>query len=192
MAQFVTHIQPTLVESSHHHPPHGHHHKDHHHAKDHHHYHHQSDKTHFVIKSPNRLERPHELHYKESHSEVHHHKETHLSHSRDYPVLPHTPTPAEHHHQDVEVYHGEHKRNSGHYTDSHGVLHPYDIHFVDSQGIYRDYQGHGVNEEDGEKERRRKSKSLEKSPMEGGRPTPPQFIDIQPVHGENKQVGRVD
>lgn len=37
MAQFVTHIQPTLVETSHHHVPH-HHHKEHHKEKGLHHH----------------------------------------------------------------------------------------------------------------------------------------------------------
>lgn len=41
MAQFVTHIQPTLVEASHHHVPHQHHHHNkglhqHHHRESHH------------------------------------------------------------------------------------------------------------------------------------------------------------
>lgn len=190
MAQFVTHIQPTLVEASHHHIPHSYHHKEHHkdhhgkehHAKEHHgkdHHHareHGSEKGHMVIKSPHKMERSHDIHY----------KDLHMGHSREYPVLPHSPMD---HHHDGDACHGEHKR------DSHGVLlYSCDIHFMDSQGIYRDYQGHGIEMDDHhkdhstEKEKQHKSRSAEKSPLDGGRPTPPKFIDIQPIHGENKQV----
>lgn len=41
MAQFVTHIQPTLIEASHHHIPHPHHHKEHHEKHDKHHKEHE-------------------------------------------------------------------------------------------------------------------------------------------------------
>ncbi|XP_018575514.1 histidine-rich glycoprotein-like [Anoplophora glabripennis] len=196
MAQFVTHIQPTLVEASHHHLPHSHHHKEHHkdhylkehhgkehHAKDHHHAKEHGSEKHMAIKSPHKMaDRPREIHY----------KDLHMGHSREYPVLPHSPV--EQHHHDGEAYHGEQRRDSAHYFDSHGLVHPYDIHFMDSQGIYRDYQGHGIEVDDihkdysTEKEKHHKARSVDKSPLDGVKPIPPKFIDIQPVHGENKLV----
>lgn len=185
MAQFVTHIQPTLVEASHHHLPHSHHHKEHHkehHPKEHHPKdHHHAKEYGMMIKSPHKMERSHDIHY----------KDLHMGHSREYPVLPHSPM--EHHH-DEDSYHGEQKRDSAHYVDSHGVVHPFEIHFMDSQGIYRDYQGHGIDVDDyhkdysTEKDKHHKGKSVDRSPLEGARPIPPKFIDIQPVHGENKLV----
>ncbi|KAJ8951621.1 hypothetical protein NQ318_012291 [Aromia moschata] len=132
MAQFVTHIQPTLVESSHHHIPHPHHHKDHH--RDHHSKEHGSKEHHHAItKSPHRGDHR-ELPYKDGH----------LGHSKDFPVLPHTPL--EHHHEEETSYDGR-KRDSGQYLDSHGMPHTFELHFVDSQGIHRDYHGHGIDDD---------------------------------------------
>lgn len=58
MAQFITHIQPTLVEASHHHVPHPH---PHHHKE-----HHEKHEKH---------EKPHEKHHKES--DIPHNKDIH-------------------------------------------------------------------------------------------------------------------
>ncbi|XP_057661824.1 uncharacterized protein LOC130897163 isoform X11 [Diorhabda carinulata] len=198
MAQFVTHIQPTLVESSHHHVPHVHHHKEHHkeHHKDHHHHgkehgkDHGKDKEHHLSKSPHKSE--------------HHSHEYYLSsHHREFPVLPQVP--GDHHHEDhhhhinggnkrdSEYYEhsnssGSSKRDSGHYLDSHGISHEFELHFIDSQGIHRDFHGHGIDEDHHIMEKDKHHKRSDKSPYreEGSRPTPPQFINIQPVHLENK------
>ncbi|XP_074034962.1 uncharacterized protein isoform X11 [Leptinotarsa decemlineata] len=170
MAQFVTHIQPTLMESSHHHIPHTHHHKDHH--KDHHHGKdsHGKEKEHLVpTKSPHKMDHP----------PPDHHIMT--GHHREFPVLPYSPKDHDHHEADHHHIEGGGKRDSGQYVDSHGVPHTFDMHFIDSQGIYRDYHGHGVDDDShGDK---RKT-----TPFREGfvRPTPPQSIDIQPVHFENK------
>ncbi|CAG9761579.1 unnamed protein product [Ceutorhynchus assimilis] len=185
MAQFVTHIQPTLVEASHHHIPHPHlhHHKEHQdYYKDHH--------------------EKHEKHHKEGAegSKDHHGKEKHgtkvqlskIGHSpQHYPVLPATPS---HHHHDEHVDH-EHKRDSGQYLDSHGIPHTYQLHFIDSQGIHRDFHGH-VEDNYVEKEEVfvRKAVPEDRSPYEKSpirdekRPVPPQFIHLHTVHGttENK------
>ncbi|VEN35053.1 unnamed protein product, partial [Callosobruchus maculatus] len=183
MAQFVTHIQPTLIESSQHHTPH-HHHKDHHgkehYSKDHH------GKDH---------------HGKDHHGKEHHHgtskshKGDHHSHEhhpgpRDFPFLP--PTPAEHHRHEQDYHHDYKRDSSGHYVDSHGVPHAFEMHFIDSQGIRRDYHGdaiekghHEMEKSDKEKSKRKDQKSPFKEEL-GGRPTPPQFIDVHPVHLENK------
>ncbi|KAJ8964250.1 hypothetical protein NQ314_005026 [Rhamnusium bicolor] len=186
MAQFVTHIQPTLMEASHHHIPHPHHHKDHH--KDHHGKEQYGSKEHhgMIVKSPHKVDHPHDIHY----------KDLHIGHSRDYPVLPHTPIE---HHQDVEGHRSDHKRDSGHYVDSHGVPHSFELHFIDSQGIYRDYHGHGIEADDYykdqhiEKEKHHKGRKEDKSPFkeDSTRPIPPQFIDLNPVHVENKHVSKL-
>ncbi|KAJ8982140.1 hypothetical protein NQ317_011286 [Molorchus minor] len=179
MAQFVTHIQPTLMESSHHHNPAQHHHhhlfkelhRDHHkehHGKDHH------SKEHLG------KEQAGKEHYKSPHKDSHH--IGHLGHSREFPVMPHTP--AEHHHE-VETPQNDSKRSSRQYIDSHGVPHEFELSFLDSQGIHRDFQGHGINDEEFRKDVQMEKE--ETSPFrESTRPTPPQSIDIRPIHMENK------
>jgi hypothetical protein len=184
MAQFVTHIQPTLVEASHHHLPHHHkdsHIKDHHlfHVKEPHPHHHEINVNH------------HKDHHKESHHKETHHKESH--HAREFPVLPH-PHMEQSSHNGHEAHDADYKtkRDSGQYMDSHGVSHTFQLRFVDSQGIHRDCHGHGINREV-EKERHQKQrdhhedKSPYKSVEEGAKPVPPQFIDL---HGpsDNKNV----
>lgn len=166
MAQFVTHIQPTLVEASHHHVPH--HHKDHH-PKEH-------SKEHSHGKS--------EHHHKESatyHSKEHpdHHHAKHHSRARDFPILPSLA-----HHDSVKVQEKE-TREGGFYQDSHGLLHEYQMRFIDSQGICRDYHGHGIDGEDFR---------IDKSPCvieDASRPVPPSYIELQPVYPENKTVSAV-
>lgn len=171
MAQFVTHIQPTLVEASHHHPPHYHkdtHFKEHHHPPPH-------------IKEI-------DIHHKDSHHKDHQHH-PHQSQSREFPVLPHphiehstTSTTNEN-----EQY--KSKRDSGQYLDSHGVSHTFQLHFIDSQGIHRDYHGHAMDEKEKQK---RKDHLEEKSPnrliQDLTKPTPPQFISLSKGHGDNKNV----
>lgn len=69
-------------------------------------------------------------------------------------MLPsHTPL----HYKDFADYHLQYhpddpsnihsNRNSGHYVDSHGVPHEFQLHFIDSQGIVRDYHGHAIDVE---------------------------------------------
>lgn len=181
MAQFVTHIQPTLVEASHHHPPH--YHKETH-IKEHHHPHPHPPPSH--VKEV-------DSHHKDGHHKDGHHKDhqhhPHPSHSREFPVLPHphiehstTSTTNEN-----EQY--KNKRDSGQYLDSHGVSHTFQLHFIDSQGIHRDYHGHAMDE----KEKQKKKDHLEdKSPnrpvQDPTKPTPPQFISLSKGHGDNKNV----
>ncbi|KAK9878029.1 hypothetical protein WA026_020657 [Henosepilachna vigintioctopunctata] len=203
MAQFVTHIQPTLVEASHHHLPHHHkehkdhekHHRDHKdhekHYKDHHHKDHHDEKK----------------HGKSTKQEFHHRHESsveslmkdsqmHQGHPREFPVLPH-PYQESHHHEHTHEHQKEKKRDSGSYVDSHGNQHTFQLHFVDSQGIRRDYHGHAIDDthlkEHLEKEKHFKEKSVpmeEKSPLKSmaERPVPPNFIDLHPLHAENKSV----
>nr|XP_015834181.1 PREDICTED: ankyrin-3 isoform X12 [Tribolium castaneum] len=169
MAQFVTHIQPTLVEASHHHVPHQHHHKElHHHHKeyhetiDHHHKEHKDHKDH-----------------KDSH---HHHKDSSHHHLRDFPVLPHPHVEHSPHNGHDDVDHKS-KRDSGQYLDSHGVSHTFQLHFVDSQGIYRDYHGHAI---DKDSEGRHKK---EKSPFKDeAKAIPPQYIDLGGHYLDNKNT----
>lgn len=224
MAQFVTHIQPTLIEASHHHPPHHykevHHLKDSHHSKDffHHKEHHAKDAHHSKdthhskdahhskeghhSKEAHHLKEQHAKHYEETgrgnkeHSELEgHYKDVqlHQGHPRDFPVLAH-------HNQSLQYkdfaeshYHGHyeegksdgHKRNSGHYIDSHGVPHEFQLHFIDSQGIHRDYHGHPIDTDHYHKEQKPHE---EKSHKE--KPIPPKYIDIQPIQFENKKVSQ--
>ncbi|XP_065160957.1 ankyrin-2-like isoform X4 [Atheta coriaria] len=176
MAQFVTHIQPTLVEASHHHTPghsHGHHKELHHPPKEH---HSKGDKDH------------------RDHGDGHHHGGG--GHGRDFPVLPshHSLHFTEHHdagkHDSQHAHNGHgthsggshstHKRHSqdkgrGHYLDSHGISHEYQMHFIDAQGIHRDQHGHGIIEP-----------SFEETIPSKSKPQPPKYIDIQPVYTENK------
>lgn len=198
MAQFVTHIQPTLIEASHHHAP-MHHHKEVHYPKELHHKEHKDHKDHKYHDESGRSHKDHkdlESHYKDL--------QMHQGHPRDFPVLPHhQPLTykdfAESHAHYEEGKSDGHKRNSGHYVDSHGVSHEFQLHFIDSQGIYRDYHGHAIEIEGhhhkehdhfGEKynrERLEKQKAHEEKHKE--KPIPPQFIDL---HGtpqlENKKV----
>lgn len=182
MAQFVTHIQPTLIEASHHHIPHTPHHKDHHgkdhHGKDHHGKekdHHGKERDHYgPSKSPHRGTPTHSLH------------EYHPGHPPlPYPCLP--PTPEHHHH----MHEPGSKRNSGHY-ESHGIPHPSELHYIDSHGVHRIYHAIDDEHDHGEKDKhhhhKKKDSRDEKMPIkeDGTRPTPPQFINITPVHLENK------
>lgn len=171
MAQFVTHIQPTLMEASHHHSPMHYHkdiHKDHH-LKDHHHMELSKHKEHKEHKDL-------ESHYKDM--------QAHQGHPRDFPVLP-SQHPHEHHHHhhgssDHRHAQSEHvpSTEKGQYMDAYGKQHEYQMHFIDSQGIYRDYQGHGVDEMSKDDERSApKTKAV-----------PPQYIDLQPLYNENKVV----
>lgn len=187
MAQFVTHIQPTLMEASHHHVPHPHHHKEaskEHTSKDH---------------------RPKEHHHPKEHTtkdhgkDHHHHKDSldlfhvkALRHSSPpFPVLPHG-----HHdsHHDLNARMVElqvDQKESGLYLDSHGLPHSYHMKFIDSQGIYRDYHGHGIdgveyrNEELLEKERKNQEMKIA---VEEAKAVPPKYIELNPVHTENKGV----
>uniref|UniRef100_A0AAR5P4H9 Death domain-containing protein n=1 Tax=Dendroctonus ponderosae TaxID=77166 RepID=A0AAR5P4H9_DENPD len=146
MAQFVTHIQPTLIEASHHHIPHPHHHKEHHEKHDKHHKEHEKQHKEYD-KHHKELEKYKEVIEHQQCSKDHSLKEKLSSkiylpvvgHStQHYPILPATPS---HHHFD-EHAEQEHKRDSGQYLDSHGIPHTYQLHFIDSQGIHRDFHGH--------------------------------------------------
>ncbi|XP_050292765.1 ankyrin-3-like isoform X2 [Anthonomus grandis grandis] len=212
MAQFVTHIQPTLVEAAHHHVPHPHH--FHHHEKhDKHDKHEKHDKHHKDGGGELQTSKEH----KEKHgTKIHLPKLGHAGHSpQHYPVLPHTPT---HHHHHEQHGSEQEKRDSGQYLDSHGIPHTYQLHFIDSQGIHRDY--HGYVEEHMEKdfqqekeyyqERQwdkrelhmemeevvaRKAVPEDRSPFEKSpsrddkRPTPPQFINLKGVENKYQSDG---
>lgn len=84
------------------------------------------------------------------------------------------------------------KRNSGHY-ESHGIPHPSELHYMDSHGVHRIYHAIDDEHDHGEKDKhhhhhKKKDSRDEKLPEkdECARPTPPQFINITPVHLENK------
>lgn len=197
MAQFVTHIQPTLVEASHHHPPHyyHHHHKDCHQKDCKHHDHHKEEHQHkdghhkeCTIKDCHSKDCQKDHHKDAYHKECtvkdchlkecgHHKKDHHDKESLKSPPL------------SDGSYPQSRKGSQGHfYIDSHGVKHEYDIHFVDEQGIYRQSEVRSHPEND-ENQKESEIKSLHsKSEHEIIKPTPPQFIDIQPVHVENKLV----
>ncbi|XP_045463228.1 ankyrin-2-like isoform X3 [Harmonia axyridis] len=198
MAQFVTHIQPTLVEASHHHLPH--HYKEHKEHKDH-------DKHHKDYHSKDHHSKDHQdekKHGKSTKSDHHHRHESnaeslmkdtqvHQGHPREFPVLPHT-HPEGHHHDHSHEHQKERKRDSGSYVDSHGNQHTFQLHFVDSQGIHRDYHGHAIDDNhpkdysDREKHKEKRASVEDKSPLRSisERPTPPKFIDLHSVHSENK------
>lgn len=98
MAQFVTHIQPTLMEASQHHMP-MHHHKDSY--KDH----HPKDTHHHM--DPGRYKEHKELesHYKDV--------QMHQGHPREFPVLPsqhslHLHDYHHHHHHEGRSHHDRH------------------------------------------------------------------------------------
>lgn len=148
MAQFVTHIQPTLMEASHHHGPH--HHKD-------------------LHKESQKLKEYHKdtlSHHKMHHDDLEGHlkdAQRHQGHPRDFPVLPkdhHGPHHDEYTkgypktdlgHYSKGHYNGQlkesrsHSEDSGLYIDSHGIPHSYQLHFIDAQGIYRDAEGHAID-----------------------------------------------
>lgn len=224
MAQFVTHIQPTLVEASHHHPPH-YYHKDHHrdcHIKD------CLHREHFEHKDGHHKDALHkectvkECHRKECHKDGHHrdayHKECTVKdchskechkekkdthHDKEKKGSHHDKEKKDHHDKQsikspplsddsLKDHHSQSRKSSqGHfYKDSHGIRHEYDMHFVDEQGIYResevrchlkDNQKEEYNEYDLKSPRSRSEHEVIK-------PTPPQYIDIHPVHSENKTV----
>ncbi|XP_044749011.1 ankyrin-2-like isoform X2 [Coccinella septempunctata] len=185
MAQFVTHIQPTLVEASHHHLPHHYkEHKDHDkHHKDYHAKDHSDDKKHGKTKQDHH-------HRHESNAEaIMKDTQMHQGHPRDFPVLPHG-HPDVHHHEHNPDHQKERKRDSGSYVDSHGNQHTFQLHFVDSQGIHRDYHGHAIDENptDERKHKEKRASVEDKSPLRSTseRPTPPKFIDLHSVHSENK------
>lgn len=173
MAQFVTHIQPTLMEASHHHVPH--HHKELH--KDHHPKEHPKEHSHGKSEHHHKEHKETATFHSKEHSD-HHHSKYHRG-FRDFPILPYLT-----HHDSVKVQEKETKEG-GSYQDSHGLLHQYQMHFIDSQGICRDYHGHGIDGEDFR---------VDKSPCvieDASRPVPPNYIELQPVYGENKSVSRV-
>lgn len=198
MAQFVTHIQPTLVEASHHHLPHHYkehkdhekHHKDFH-LKEHHSKDHSDEKKHG---KPSKQDH-HHRHESKAESVM---KDTqmHQGNPREFPVLPHTHPEVLHHHEHNHDHSKDRKRDSGSYTDSHGNQHTFQLHFVDSQGIHRDCHGHAIDENhpkdniDREKHKEKRASVEDKSPLRsmGERPTPPKFIDLHSVHSENKIV----
>lgn len=185
MAQFVTHIQPTLVESSHHHIPgfytHGRHPKEGGHQKESHEKDHEKshgEKAHYK-----------DSHHRDCHQKDCHQKDCHIrnekekrsgggkdSHQeKEQPKLPKESPP--------RLSKESLKESEHYYKDSHGQKHLYDIHFVDSQGICRESEvrRHGETDVNG--------KSVHsKSEYEISKPVPPQFIDIHPVHSENKTV----
>lgn len=175
MAQFVTHIQPTLMEASQHHSP-MHHHKDSykdHHPKDYHHMDAGRHKEHKELES----------HYKDV--------QLHQGHPREFPVLPgqhsfHLYDHHHHHHHDGKSHHGhdykEKFQEKGQYADSFGSSHENQLHFIDSHAYHRDYHGHSVDDgyEKGKDHRTGKTK-----------PVPPKHIELNPVYAENKQVSLV-
>lgn len=111
MAQFVTHIQPTLVEASHHHVPH------HHHPKE------PKEKEHHARAEHHAKEHQH-------HAKEHHHKGSH-----HFPVLP-TVHRESHHDLAREAKEREvlsASKEGGSYMDSHGLQHAYQLKFIDSQ-----------------------------------------------------------
>lgn len=149
MAQFVTHIQPTLMEASHHHAPH--HHKEH---KD------QKPKDHHKDTISH-----HKMHQEDLESHLKD-VQKHQGHPREFPVLPkehHSthheefsklhPKPSDLGHYSKGHHNGQlkesrsHSEDSGLYIDSHGIPHPYQLHFIDAQGIYRDSEGHALEVE---------------------------------------------
>ncbi|KAB0792234.1 hypothetical protein PPYR_14193 [Photinus pyralis] len=197
MAQFVTHIQPTLMEASHHHAPH--HHKECH--KD------PKGKSHKESLS----------HHKLHHDDVESHlkdAQKHQGHPREFPVLP--KDHHAHHEEFAKLFqkpdHGHHSKahhqngqlkesrsqseDSGLYIDSHGIPHSYQLHFIDAQGIHRDAEGHALDDaKNGRKtsaEMHPKEIDNNKSHHQGERetrPTPPQHIELHSVHNlENKAV----
>lgn len=113
-------------------------------------------------------------------------------HAREFPVLPHPHVDHPHHEgAGFDQMDGESKEDSGQYLDSHGLSHTFQMHFVDSQGIYRDYHGHGIPVVDGKevhKHRRDDDKSPYGGHEEGGKPIPPQFIDLHGGHHDNRHV----
>lgn len=208
MAQFVTHIQPTLMEASHHHPPHYYqHHKDHHKEC------HIKDCLHTDCRH-----KPHE-HHKEGHHKDAHHKECTVKdcHSKECHKEHHKDTS----HKECSKEYQKDKKNgekkssemkssemkspplsddslkeynqsrkgSHSYKDSHGIKHEYELHFVDQQGIYRESEvpSHFEDNKD-EKSYESHPQSLHSRSEHEIKPIPPQFIDIQPVHSENKGV----
>lgn len=216
MAQFVTHIQPTLVEASHHHPPH-YYHKDHHkecHLKDcyqgtcHHHIEHHKDIHHkeCSVKDCHRKECHKDGHRKDGHHKECtvkdcHHKECHGHHKEKKDKNgPHdkestkSPPLSD---ESLKDHHSQSRKSSqGHfYKDSHGFKHEYDIRFVDERGICRDSEVRTHYNDNQQEEQRIKEEhdlkihsSRSRSEHEVSKPTPPQYIDIQPVHTENKTV----
>lgn len=244
MAQFVTHIQPTLVEASHHHPPHYYtHHRDHHkdcHIKDcfHRdcrHREHKDDREHHKD-SHHKECTVKECHSKECHKDGHHkdayHKECTVKNcqkeckdkdkkdkdkdkdkeknkdkdkdknkdkdkdkNKDKDNNGHekesTKSPPLSEDSLKDTFSQSRKGSQGHYyTDSHGLKHEYDISFVDEQGIYRESEFRCQYDENQKEELRQKEmyESKFQSMQEVSKPTPPQYIDIQPVHAENKGV----
>ncbi|XP_025834986.1 ankyrin-2 isoform X3 [Agrilus planipennis] len=175
MAQFVTHIQPTLVEASHHHPPeHYHHHHHHHHYQNKKGSHKEGQKSH------------------QEHAAVYHAKEEqyHQGHGRDFPVLPHEPHHAhEHHHKSKKSYEGsdhqdqhnkyggfagqssfEHpkRRDSNYYQEMQLPLidaKEFDVYDKESQFVSNNEFGGRLNT----------------------RPIPPQHIDLRPAYPDYRQ-----
>ncbi|GJQ83736.1 hypothetical protein Trydic_g20612 [Trypoxylus dichotomus] len=118
MAQFVTHIQPTLMEASQHHSP-MHHHKETHHPKEHHHTDAGRHKEHKEL----------EGYYKDV--------QMHQGHPREFPVLPsqhalHMHDHHHHHYYDGKSYYGHDFKERFQEKDSHA--------------FHRDCQGHSIDE----------------------------------------------
>ncbi|KAK4872840.1 hypothetical protein RN001_014869 [Aquatica leii] len=192
MAQFVTHIQPTLMEASHHHGPHYYKecHKDLSKGKMHH-------------KEPIG-------HHKTHHDDLESHikdVQKHQGHPRDFPVLPKEHHPS--HHEDpgkayAKQEHGHHSKShhnglkesrsqsedSGLYIDSHGIPHSYQLHFIDGQGIHRDAEGHALDEYGRTSAEILLDNKSQQSHHHGEKEVAarPQHIDLHGVHMENKGV----
>lgn len=204
MAQFVTHIQPTLMEAQHHHPPHyyHHHHKECHskdcHNKDckHKDHDHHKDVIHKECTTKGCQSKDcHKEHHRDSyHKECNvkdcRQKECHKKNGHHDKESLKSPPLSEDSLKDS--YAQIRKGSQGHfYIDSHGNKHEYDIHFVDQQGIFRESEvrSHDSKKLKEEYQKENEARSLlSKSEHEIMKPIPPQFIDIQPAHVENKLV----
>lgn len=192
MAQFVTHIQPTLMESLQHHPPHYYHH--HHHKEEHHKEGHHKECTTKDCHSKDCHKDHHkDAHHKECTVKDCHQKECHKKNGHhDKDSLKSMKSPPFSDESLKDSYSQSRKGSTGHfYTDSHGFKHEYDARFVDQQGICRsaEVRSHDASKIKDDQDRENEARSLQsKSDVEITKPVPPQFIDIQPVHGENKAV----
>ncbi|GLV46667.1 hypothetical protein CBL_11490 [Carabus blaptoides fortunei] len=147
-------------------------------------------------------------HHKECHQKDCHQKDCfHLkdSHLKDHGHFQKEKKDKESHHEKGQVKESpklskeslkdsEQHKEAHYYKDSHGYRHEYDIHFVDSQGIHRDAEVHHKDEH-GRKDANGKSvssRSDQETSATTMKPIPPQYIDIQPVHMENKPVSEYD
>lgn len=208
MAQFVS-ITPTLMEAQHHHPPHYYHHPHHHkecHMKDcknkdhdHHHKDHKEDyKEHKDVhhkeskeqkeKEQKNKDKDSKCHVKDCHTKDCEHSKRNSHHDKESLK---SPPLSEDSFISHASSHQSRKGSQGHfYIDSHGFKHEYTTHFVDQQGICRESEVKShKNTSKEEHQRENENRSLHsKSEHEIVKPVPPQFIDIQPMHVENKVV----